>query len=419
MGILILALVILSFARIERTCGLFSWTSAGAAAFFVYSTPAIIGLQRHFYYYGQRYLAEADPEAVLVILVAWGFFTLALFSLPLNRVRHLSAVSPEHPDYFPQIISSLVLALIGVLYLMYDGGIFFFLASRDEQVSNYFTLVWRWCIVIGFTASLLVGRRIIIALFVSLLALIFVQGDRTVFAIAAAIYILLAVGRAAGDHRMAAVFRSPKNILLVIAIFIAVLFGKPIYLSIKDLSLDPLLAYLEVQNLETIAMSAEPFVTFTHIDAVIRMRIEIPFRDFFISVFGNLLLVPSAFGVETNLYNEALTARLPSMVRYGVAGNYWAHGMAVGGLPGVACFACLYAGALGLLDRTFIDPEGRVRLGLALIASATAVYLQRNGIDNFLSFVRQIILAWLAVHLLSLFFRSSDHSSASAARDHV
>ncbi|GEM_PF-1863272 len=401
MGFIILILAAACYRRISRSAGLFSWLAAGFLAFFVYSIPAIIGLKRSFYYTGTIYLEPASNYAVMSMIVAWASFYITLQFLHLEKSRSIYLINSYSHNYDSIILSSLLLSLFGIIYLIIEGGSTFFLISREDQVENYLTLTWRWFIVIGFTAAL-VGKRPYAALaFLLLVAIIFVQGDRTIPAISLAIYFLIAIGSKIQKSSLTDFLFMPKYIAAFIISIIIILFGKPIYLSIKEGSFYYLTSTIQSWDLEVLALSAEPFVTFDHIEAVNDLNIQISFVDFFVSVFGNLLIIPSAFGVSTNLYNELVTANLPPGVSYGVAGNYWAHAIAVGGYAAVAIFAALFAAALALFDRTHINQRGKVRIWIIVLASTTAIYLQRNAMDNFFSFVRQIILCWLAIYAIS------------------
>src|SRR5690606_22182977 len=77
--------------------------------------------------------------------------------------------------------------------------------------------------------------------------------------------------------------------------------------------------------------SLEPFATFNHLAMVPHMKLSITPGEFLSSVFGNFLIVPTVFGVETNLYNLEITRSLPYILTYGIAGNPWAHAYSVGG----------------------------------------------------------------------------------------
>jgi hypothetical protein len=110
------------------------------------------------------------------------------------------------------------------------------------------------------------------------------------------------------------------------------------------------------------------------------------------SVLGNVLIVPSAFGLSTNLYNAVVSATLSPKFGYGIAGNYLAHGYTVGGTMGAALFYFILPLMLRLCDGQFRAKDGSVKIFWCCAGAVIAFYIHRNGLDNGLSFVRQVFI---------------------------
>lgn len=405
MNFAILALALFCIGLLQLKYGYFSFVSAGVFGFLVYSLPAIVGLKRSFYSGGHNYLVPVDDASTAVVLVAWTFFalTLAFARGPSKGLANVPHTRRE--SYIPKMWIAFALSMAGLAYLAALGGIFFFLESRDLQVEDYVVLIWRWVVVLGFAAAVVERHRWGQILFLSIILIIFLRGDRTIPAICGATYLVLYFNNEESRNRLYRILTSWKLIAATSLVVFVVLFGKSIYRSIKSGSSNELNQALDV-DLAGIAYSAEPFATFDHIPSVIDFSLHIPFFEFLTSILGNLLIIPSIFGVETNLYSVTITSTLPYNLGYGIAGNYWAHAMSVWGYPMVGIFAALYAAALTLFDRTMFDRKGAARLTVVAIGSVIAVYTHRNGLDNLLSFVRQIIIASIMIHLIyAIFFR--------------
>jgi hypothetical protein len=136
----------------------------------------------------------------------------------------------------------------------------------------------------------------------------------------------------------------------------------------------------------------EPLATFNHIEFVMRTGVKIPFAEFVSSILGNILLVPSAFGVSTNVYNATVTAAMSSRLGYGIAGNYLAHGYVVGGTAGAVLFYLMLPLLLRLCDGQFRSKSGTVKVVWCGVGAVVAFYIHRNGLDNLFSFIRQLFI---------------------------
>jgi hypothetical protein len=271
------------------------------------------------------------------------------------------------------------------------------------------------------SAALARERRLLIVNAVMLL-IIFLRGDRTLVAIATASLMIVA------SYKDPTWWRRLR--LSHVAMFIfaagAVFLGKSIYIAIKASVMGGPAYALAAPLSDQLRSQFEPIGTFAHLEFVMRMGVGIPIGQFLESVFGNLLIVPSAFGISTNLYNTVVTSHLSARLSSGVAGNYMAHGYAVGGTAMAAFFYFLMPLMLRLCDSQFRKRTGSVKVFWCCVGAVIAFYIHRNGLDNLFSFVRQIfvvsvIIAALAAALRHLgirrtFFRSSVPTSSVGGR---
>lgn len=432
---LLIVVIALTIAVAYKGHGPFTFVMAGLGVFFVYSIPAILQLKTLFSYESKdlRYLAEAGPEAGLVMLTAWATVAVTLLIAGTWRTRRLpvSVMSGQRARPYPNApvaarrrplaqapvarndaarmhrfaLASLILGILGYLYLSVTSGWLFFLDQRELQNDGLLTLLWKWTVPLGIVAATFSGSsKIRIGLFM-LLAVLFLRGDRTMLGITMVCFALV---WSHGRKDIWTMFR-PTFIVAGITLVSLIIFGKAVYLSAKAGDLSILIDAVQPENMATVILGFEPFVTYNHIDFVMDSNLSFSLAEFVTSLLGQFLVAPSVFGIETNLYNLRVTEMLPFNVTYGVAGNYWAHAWAIGGFPMVAAFAILYASALVFCDRYYERLSGAPKVFLAVTGTVIAVYTYRNGLDNMFSFFRQILImvvvTWVLARLLVVFMR--------------
>jgi hypothetical protein len=221
-----------------------------------------------------------------------------------------------------------------------------------------------------------------------MLFVIFVRGDRTIVALAIAAFVVAASYKNPKWYLQLNPFQISGLALGAIVVF----FGKSVYLTIKSgiagNGWDPISFSTKAQFMSQF----EPLGTFSHLEYVMRTGVTIDPWNFLESVLGNVLIVPSAFGLSTNLYNAVVSATLSPKFGYGIAGNYLAHGYTVAGTMGAALFYFILPLMLRLCDGQFRAKDGSVKIFWCCVGAVIAFYIHRNGLDNGLSFVRQVFI---------------------------
>lgn len=421
MGFVLLAFIIVAWTIGLRRYGYFSLVSAGLLGFSVYSIPAIVGLSYPFERYYTE-LTQTTSTSTLIILIAWIVFSLTISvqlkrrkvhgrlktnrqvhdRLRTNRQAH-SRLKTNHKTVDNAfIVSALILCVAGYMAIAVVDGPLFFLVSRDEQSVSYVRLLWRWINAIGFIAAIITGHGRTAIVFLTALIIYFLAGDRTVIIITA-ICVAIVSGYGQSLFRF---FLTPRSIIGGIVMLMLAVFGKPIYLAVKAGSLDVLISAFDMQWLNRAVKTFEPFVQHNILDLVVRYNYQIPINDLFEGLLGQLLIIPSAFGFDSNIFNTEFMAHFGlNKLAYGIAGNYWAQGWAVGGFLGVAFFAFIYGVILRICNDRMRKYTGCLYILYALLGTMVAVYVHRNSMDNMLSFVRQIVIAILATVILAKFIR--------------
>lgn len=386
-----LLLVIISCWLISlRVHGAFSLVSAGLVGFTTYSIPAVVGLTFPFHLSaspGQIPLVPASSASIIVILLAWLSATCVI-AIPRKTDLRQRSRSQLADDHSALILALLLLSILGLLVVIATDGPWFFLNSRSEQTESLVKLLWRWVNSIGLIVATLNRSWRTGIVFLVGLGLYFVAGDRTIPAITImGICVILGRNQAA----LRAIFRPAMLATAALSVAI-IIFGKAIYLSIKAGSAEILYEALSPSGLERALKSFEPFATHNILDLVVQYDFSLPLSLLLEGIVGQLMVMPSAFGFESNAFNREFTSAFASMLSYGVAGNFWAQAYSIGGYGMVVIYSVLFATILRVCDRGFRHSTGVTRILFIMVGALFAVYAHRNSLDNILSFVRQIIL---------------------------
>lgn len=373
--------------------GIGSFVSLGVLGAGIYSMPALMGFQNSLATVSSahRGYVPVPPAADFVVLVSWlallTGLALAIFVFPRRRfaLTHFD----DEPVLKSVAWATVAISVLGMIYLAWDSGrILFFAIERKEQNVGIIAVLWRWAPLIGLVAAIQVRQRKLVALNAAILFIIFLRGDRTIVAIATAAAIAIISERNPGWWRRL----KPLQVFAFVTGAAVVFLGKSIYLMVKSGLSGHGWSFIDLSVKDQLLFQFEPLATFSHLSYVMTTGITIPPGEFFGSVFGNLLMVPSAFGISTNLYNAVVTETLSPRLGYGIAGNYMAHGYTVAGTAGAAFFYFLLPLILTLCDRQFHNKAGSVKVFWCCVGAVFAFYIHRNGLDNELSFVRQLFI---------------------------
>ncbi len=412
---LLLMTIVVCWLISLRAYGAFSLMTAGLVGFTAYSLPAVMGLTYPFHFQGSSKnipLIAASSGAIGVTLVAWITFACVLaaprmLSLPSRKTNLLNMEAQERR----LILALLILSVAGLLAIAAVEGPMFFLAARSEQTESIVKLLWRWVNAMGLIISVVNRQWLTSALFAGAIALYYIAGDRTVVVISMmAVFVVL--GRNASALR--ALLR-PSTIIAAITLVGIAFFGKAIYLSVKAGNLDQFYASISPEGLEMTLKAFEPFGTFNILDLVVLYDFTVSASVLFDGLMGQLLVVPSYFGFESNAFNREFTTAFASMLTYGIAGNYWAQAYSVAGYLLVVIYSVLFGSVLRFCDYKYRQSSGTVRLLALILGALVAVYTHRNSLDNLLSFVRQILIVALLAVIISRIIAAFDGSAQQRA----
>lgn len=398
---LVLALTALLVAYLAlRTYGPFSIPMVGVAGFFVYSVPAIIGLMLPFDQVGLKELIPVSQGAVYVIWLGWMSFG---FFMVLPRPRRSLVFRPQsdlvgHRNLENFVFAAAVLSTGIFLVVAYVQGPLFFL--QDRQTSDIVLeapkLIWRWTNALGLLAAMRIRAFRLMAFFGLAIAAYYLAGDRTVIVITlVAVTVEVLRGSTIGD-----VVRQPKAIMLGLAILAIAVLGKPIYLAVKEGSLAPLAFSLASGNSGMLAANFEPFVTHYLLELTITYGYVAEWTDVVVGIVGQILIVPSLFGIDSSAYNVRFTDTFASDINFGIAFNYLGQAYSVGGEAGVMLFSALFAWMLRICGRLYQSRHTGLSIASLLCGALIGVYIHRNSLENLASFIRQVGVTFIGLLLL-------------------
>jgi hypothetical protein len=402
MSIALLIVIGFAWAAIPRYYGYFSLIGAGLLGFTAYSVPAVLGLMLPVSLGSGRGFVPTSNEATAVMIVAWVALICVLLLRPPRRsttqtAERVTPLDVRRCRMFVWLAAALSTALFS--WIAVNDDPLFFLRPREDNI-QYAELktLWRWVNGLGILVAVLARMRLVAALFIAFSFIYFVAGDRTMIAIvgvAVAVYLLR------GKPLIRTALK-PMNAALGVLLVALIFFGKPVYLSIKAGAWAPLLSSFEAGRSLQSANNFEPFITHYLLEVVIQNDFQTPLSEFAIGVLGQALIVPSMFGIDSSSFNVNLTERFFASITYGLAYNFWAQAYSLGGYAMVIVFAAIYGGTLRLTDRysTRLGPLGAAAMTLA--GALVAVYAHRNSLENLLAFVRQIVIVFAPLYILTV-----------------
>ena len=176
---------------------------------------------------------------------------------------------------------------------------------------------------------------------------------------------------------------------------IIILFNKfvfNIFFGEQTLSLDNI--FLTLSQLQR---SFEPFIIFAHTTFSLNIN-NFETIKYLESIFSNLFIFPSYFELNNNYYYETLIKNLPLELSYGIGGSIFASTYLAFGFSGSLLMGFLFGYTIISLDK-YIKSSNSLHIILAsAIAAFIAIYIFRNSLDNFFSFIRQIIIVYVFLY---------------------
>ena len=407
MNFLLLGLMLASWIVGYRRYGLFSVVGALLVGLTAYSIPVVLQTYLVPGYWGLS-LATVSIGAAYVVVWAWLWVLLGLFLfstssdvVPGQRYWELSPHQAIRARQEISVFCVLCAVVSTGLYLwiaLLDDPLYFLQDRQTADVSaEYQKMLWRWVNVYGLITAVFARFKFLALLFLSYIGIYFLAGDRTMVLISGVsllVYFLTEVRSIKQVIRL-------RYILYVMTLGGLLWLGKPIYLAVKLQSMLPLERLFSSSTFILELSFLEPLLTHTILEDVLRSDFSYPWQQLLLGSVGQLLIIPSAFGIDSSAFNVSIHQNLYPNIQYGMAAHYFAQGWSVAGPLGVALFALLLTYTICFLHRKIKSSWGLRRLVFVVVGVTVGSYFYRNSLENVLSLIRQQLLVVAALMIVT------------------
>jgi hypothetical protein len=363
----------------------------GWLGLFVYSIPSFINRSRKLIYAADEeyHLVVPDIESKFIYFLFWLGFGFSLFFKNFNIKKE---------NYLNHKIDNSLNIFIHLSFFYLFITIIFFFFERD----GFIVLIGRW-LFLFVTIGLILQKKKYLIFFVAILAIIYslLVPDRTL------VVILLSFIFA---NFISKNFSKKKNIkeiskfylisfIIITVIISSVIFNKYVqeFRTNSDVFIELML--LAITDLHR---TFEPLLIYAHTLFAINDFKDFSTIKYLISIFSNLTLYPSFFGLSSDYYNISIMEHLPHYT-FGIAGSIMASTYLAFGYLGLFITGYIYGLLLKIGDFNLKFQNKSSTIFLTTILLVMSIYIHRNGLDNFLAFVRQIFLLFIFIKLQELF----------------
>ena len=125
------------------------------------------------------------------------------------------------------------------------------------------------------------------------------------------------------------------------------------------------------------------------------------------SIFSNLFIVPEYFGLSNDYYYNNLITNIPVEIGYGRAGSIFASTFLAFSYHGLIFFGFLTGCILISIGNFVKNSNSNLVILFSVIGGLISVYLYRNSLDNFLSFVKQLFIMYFFLKIQTVIFTNS------------
>lgn len=369
-----------------------AFTIAGWAGLFAFSIPIFLNKYRKVYFYpGEEFqLLQPNLESKFIYFLFWLGFATSLFFFKnyenFSNYKNTVIVKNRTLEVFSNVCYFNVFLFI----------IYLFFLNNIEIVS----LIGKWLFLFLLVVLLLREKKFqALVLLLIIVFYGFISLDRTISVIA--IFTLVAFklnelksieNKNFSYFLKIIIFSFFTLLFLFIIITYTKLFGKLMF-GTQEFSLNAILiVFKDLQK------SFEPLLIYGHTIFALDGYNDFETNKYLISIFSNLTIYPSFFGLSTNYYTSTLMEHFKD-ISFGLAGSIYASTFLAFGYFGLFVTGCLYGLFLCYADYRFEFYKNTFTVLVATSAIITAIYLHRNGMDNFLSIFRQLIILyfWLKI----------------------
>jgi hypothetical protein len=143
--------------------------------------------------------------------------------------------------------------------------------------------------------------------------------------------------------------------------------------------------------------SFEPFVIHNTLEIVIGDGFSYSFAHLIRGVIGQVLFVPSVFGVRSSEWNVQFQDFLGVDLGYGIAYSYIGQAYSIGGIYCVIAFSFFYALFIICVNSLSSKINGSSRILLIIFGVLCGAFIYRNSMENIIAIFRQILISYLLI----------------------
>ena len=308
------------------------------------------------------------------------------------------------------ILALFLMCLIGGLGTVLTSGSALFSANKSDLLAelNRFHVLYVFSAMLGTIWSYCSSARLAFFAFVALLAADVLVGFRFGAAIAV-MGVCLVWLRGFGRIRLLPfAFSNPRVPLVATAGALFFFVYKQLYVSVKLADWSMLRDRISDLDTYSVALlSSEPFTTQAILNEILINGFSVDGSYLFQNLF-QVVPLSTSLGFEPVSFNSIFQGVLFPFVAGGMAGNWWAEWVAVGGWPGFGLGLFIFLSGLFVLNALidfFQGSAGPVSL-LVLLGCFLAFYVHRNEISYFLTLEKRIVVFWLVPMFLVLVMRT-------------
>jgi hypothetical protein len=378
----------LTFYLIVKKFGISNYVILAWFGLFIYSIPVFINLTRKIYYteYDVEYLINPPIESKLIYFVFWIGF---LISILIYNKKYFDSFKLNRENIQLDVFEGICLIYIFLYFLTFAFPQFQF---------QFISLIAKWLFL--FLSIIFVLRKKYINFILLIIALIFYSisvPDRTLITITIlAVFVILI-------SQFKFKLTLNRSIFLITIVFILLfllLFNKLIYNIIfynQNFHFNEF-----IESFKNLKKSFEPSLILTH--SILALDIDnFDTFSYLKSILSNFYIFPGYFGISNNYYYENLISNIPFELNYGLGGSLFASSFLAFGYPGLALIGFLFGVVIIKLDNFSKINKSNLKILSISVLSLMAVYIYRNSLDNFLSFIKQIVLLYIFIQIQVIF----------------
>lgn len=383
-GLLNLFFSLLTIYIIIIKFGNSNFIALGWFGLFIYSIPVFINFSRKIYYseYDANYLITPPVESKLIYFVFWIGF---LISILIYNQKNFTSFKIDKVNIHLNIFQNLCLFYI---------FIYFFSFIFPQLQFALTAMIAKWLFL--FLSIIFILKKNyfnFFLLFILLIFYAFLVPDRTLITIVTLCIFVLLISQ----FQIKISFS--KIIFLFIIFFILsfiLIFNKLIFnILFNDQSLELFQFVLVIKNL---GKSFEPFIIFAH--SIFALDISnFDTFSYLKSIVSNFYIFPGYFGISNNYYYENLLSNIPFETNYGLGGSLFASSFLAFGYPGLILIGFLFGVVLIKLNNFSKTNQSNLKILSISILSLMALYIYRNALDNFLSFIKQVVILYIFIQI--------------------